>query len=167
MYYKSITIVTLERKILILKRKDMNTRIDNILSVWEGKSLTNKDYSKLLNLITDDIGKAHILPERLHTLYLLATNSKKIESHKIPNDVVTMNSEFILSSDRFKKQMVKIVFPESIEDKHDVSVYSAIGIACLGAKEKSYVVVKQNSTIQKLLIEKIIFQPEKEKVHYL
>jgi len=154
-------------RILNIKRIDMNTKIDDKLSIWEEKSLTKKDYSKLLNLISDDIGKAHIPPYRLHTLYLLAANSKKIDSHKIPDDVVTMNSEFILSTDSFQKQLVKIVFPDNIEDKHDMSVYSAIGIACLGAKEKSYVYVKQNSTIQKLLIEKIIFQPEKENVFYL
>jgi hypothetical protein len=148
---------------------DMDTKTYDYdkLSIWKKKSLTNEDYGKLLNLITDDIGKAYVSPYGLHTLYLLATNSKKIDSHRIPDDVVTMNSELILTTDNFQKQLVKIVFPEDIKGKHDLSVYSAIGMACLGAKEKSYVYVNQNTSVQKILIEKIIFQPEREKLFYL
>lgn len=137
------------------------------LSIWKEKALTIRDYGRLQNRLSEDIGKAHVSPLGLHTLYLLAANSKKIDSNKIPDDVVTLNSEFILSTDSFQKQLVKIVFPEDIKGKHDISVYSAIGIACLGAKEKSYVYVKQNTSEQKLLIEKIVFQPEREKLFYL
>lgn len=147
----------------------MNTKIYDFgkFSSWKEKSLTNRDYGRLQNRLTEDIGKAHVSPLGLHSLYLLAANSKKIDSNRIPDDVVTMNSEFILSNDIFQKQLVRIVFPEDIKGKHDISVYSAIGIACLGAKEKSYVVVKQNTSEQKLLIEKIVFQPEREKLFYL
>ena len=137
------------------------------LSYWKDKSLTIRDYDRLRNRLTEDIGKAHVSPLGLHALYLLAAYSKKIDSNRIPDDVVTMNSEFILSTDSFQKQLVKIVFPEDIKGKHDISVYSAIGIACLGAKEKSYVYVNQNTSKQKLLIEKIAFQPEREKLFYL
>ena len=85
----------------------------------------------------------------------------------MPDDVITMNSEFILSTDSFQKQLVKVVFPEDIKGKHDISVYSAIGIACLGAKEKSYVSVNQKKYEQALFIEKIVFQPEREKLFNL
>lgn len=147
----------------------METKIfdSDTLSTWKEKTLTNRDFCRLLNLLTDDLGKAHASPYGLHTLYLLAANSKKIDSHRIPYNVVTMNSEFILSTDSVQKQLVKVVFPEDIKDKHDISVYSAIGMACLGAEEKSCVYVKQNAFAQKLLIEKIIFQPERKKLFYL
>lgn len=139
----------------------------NRLSTWKERSLTNSDYFSLLNHISDDIGKADVAPCGLHTLYLLAANSKKIESHRIPADVVTINSEFIVSADNFQNRLLRVVFPENINDKNDISVYSAIGMACLGAKEKSYVYVSQSASVQKLLIEKIIFQPEREKLFYL
>ncbi len=139
----------------------------NKFSIWEERSLTHRDYTNLLNHLAQDIGKAYVSPNGLHTLYLLAANSKKIDSSKMPDDVITMNSEFILSTDSFQKQLVKVVFPEDIKGKHDISVYSAIGIACLGAKEKSYVSVNQKKYEQALFIEKIVFQPEREKLFNL
>ena len=151
------------------KCMDMDAKTFDLhkLSRWKEKSLTIWDYGRLQNRLTEDIGKAHISPYGLHTLYLLAANSKKIAANRIPDDVVTINSEFILSIDGFQKQLVKVVFPEDIKDKHDISVYSAIGVAFLGAKENSYVYVDQNATKQKFLIEKILFQPEREKLYYL
>lgn len=92
------------------------------------------------------------------------TNCKKYDFHEIPSDVITMNSEFILTTERFQNRLVRIVFPDNIKSKHDISLYSTIGMACLGAKENCYVYANLATSVQKILIEKIIFQPEREKV---
>ena len=131
-----------------------------------GRHLTHKDYNCLINLITDDVRKAHVSPSGLHTLYLLATNSEKYDSNNIPNNVVTLNSEIILVTEKMQKQLVKIVLPQDINEKNDISVYSPIGIAILGKKEKDFVFVKHNKTFQKLQIDKLVFQPEKEKLNH-
>jgi transcription elongation GreA/GreB family factor len=62
---------------------------------------------------------------------------------------------------------VTIVLPGDIKNRNDVSVYSPIGLACLGAKEKDFVNIKFKNATQRLFIEKIVFQPEKEKLLYL
>ncbi|MBN1597049.1 MAG: GreA/GreB family elongation factor [Bacteroidales bacterium] len=129
--------------------------------------LTYRDYSYLINLITDDLGKAHVSPHGLHTLYLLAENSIKYDSNNIPCNIVTLNSEIILVSEKMQKQLVRIVLPMNLNGKNDISVYSPIGIACLGKREKDFVYIKHKNCHQKLQIEKILFQPEKEKVYYL
>lgn len=135
--------------------------------VWSTKSITKKDYSNLINQITNDVGKTNIQPTGLHSLYLLLTNSKKYESLKIPGNIVTINSKIILSSENNQKQLVKIVLPKDVKCINDISIYSPIGLACLGAKEMDIVYVKNKNSTQKLLIEKIVFQPEKEKNLYL
>ena len=96
----------------------------------------------------------------MHKLYLFATYSKKYQSFNLPKNIVTLNSEIILVSDIQKKQLVKIILPGETSSKHDISIYSPIGIACLGAKENDYVFVNYKNTCQKLLIEKIVYQPK-------
>ena len=135
--------------------------------VWGNKAITKKDYSRLINQLTEDVGKTYIQPTGLHSLYLLLANSKKYESLNIPDNIVTINSKIILTSGNNQKQLVKIVLPEDIKCINDISVYSPIGIACLGSKEMDNVYAKYKNSTQKLKIEKIVFQPEKEKILYL
>lgn len=137
------------------------------LFVWDERAITDKDYYKIMNLVSKDIGKTQVLPYSLHKLYLFATNSKKYESRKIPKNVVTLNSEVILVNNDHEKQFVKIVLPENINSKHDISVYSPLGLACIGAKENDFLYVPYQNSPQKLFVEKIIFQPEKAKAFYL
>jgi hypothetical protein len=125
------------------------------------RHLTCKDYSCLINLISDDLGKAHVSPHGLHMLYLMTENSTKSNSNVIPGNLVTLKSEIILTNDKMQKKLVRIVLPMDIENENDISVYSPIGIACLGKRKKDFVFVKHNDDSQKFLIEEIIFQPEK------
>ncbi|MBN1118983.1 MAG: GreA/GreB family elongation factor [Bacteroidales bacterium] len=131
------------------------------------RHLTNIDYGHIINLITDDIYKKHIAPSRLHLLYLLAATSTKHESSNIPEDVITLNSEIILVSEKTQRQLVKIVLPKDVNGKNDISVYNPMAIAILGKKEKDFVFIKNNKTYLKIQIEKLVFQPEKEKASHL
>ncbi len=142
-----------------------NQQIMNMF--WENKAITNKDFGRLISQITEDVGRSHVLPNGLHTLYLLLKKSKIYEPLDIPNNIVTINSKIILSSESRQKLFVSIVLPGDIKNRNDVSVYSPIGLACLGAKEKEYVNVNFKNHTQRFLIEKIVFQPEKEKLLYL
>lgn len=125
--------------------------------LWIGKAISSGDFNRLMNQINDDIGKAHVHPNRLHALYLLLTKSKKFEKIQNNKNRVTINSELILSSEHKQKDIFRIVLPDDIHLKNDVSVYSPIGIACLGARENDYVYIKD--TNQKLLIEKVFPRP--------
>jgi hypothetical protein len=127
--------------------------------LWDNKAISYEDYYRIIDLIHNDIGKPYVLPIVLHKLFLFATNSKKYISDVMPVNIIKLNSEFILSAENNKKQLVKIVLPKDIKDKHDVSVYSPVGVACLGAKEKSQISLKYKDFNQKLQIEKIVSQP--------
>jgi len=148
--------------------KDMRNNIEDLNKKnWRAKTITNTDYSRIVNRINDDIGKDHFSPNDLHSLYLLAANSKKNDSRSIPNDVVTINSEIILICEKRIKRIVRIVFPQYMESDDDVSVYSPLGVACLGAREKDYVIVEQKGSVKRFIIDKIVFQPESERAYHL
>jgi regulator of nucleoside diphosphate kinase len=145
----------------------MRIAMEKKIRIYIDRQITNKDYNRLINQITNDLGKKHITPSRLHSLYLLAATSRKVDSFNIPDNVITLNSEIILVSDDKNKQQVKIVLPQDVNDKNDISVYSPIGLAILGRREKDFVTIKNNNSNLQIQIEKLIFQPEKEKVGYL
>ncbi|ALO15984.1 nucleoside diphosphate kinase regulator [Salinivirga cyanobacteriivorans] len=120
---------------------------------WKQKSITSHDFNKLMNQISFDLQKSHVHPARLHSLYLLLAKSIKYEAQSIPHKTVSINSEFILSSESMHKDIIRIALPDDIQYKNDVSVYSPIGLACLGAREKDFISI--DNTNQRLFIEKV------------
>lgn len=142
-------------------------RKQKTMMFWENKAITNNDFGRLIGQITEDIGRSHVPPSGLHSLYLLLKKSKIYQSLNVPKNIVTINSKIILSTENKHKHFVTIVLPGDIKNRNDVSVYSPIGLACLGAKEKDFVNIKFKNATQRLFIEKIVFQPEKEKLLYL
>lgn len=143
------------------KMNKYNTSIQDISSFeWFGRIITHSDYYELLNLLNRDIGKPHIAPAYLHKLFMVISFSKKYNSSKIPKNVITMYSEFILVTEHKKKQLVRIVLPQNIQNNYDISIYNPIAIACLGAKEGNQVHFQYKGSCQKLLIEKLVSQPE-------
>lgn len=137
------------------------------ISEWENKSVTISDYSRIMNRIQDDLGKKHIAPHVLHHLYLSLSKARKYFSEEIPQDIVTMNSEIMLTMDDGKTSKMKLVYPEEAKNSEDISVYSSMGAACLGCKEKSMISYYDGTRNNKAVIEKIVFQPETEKLFYL
>lgn len=127
---------------------------------WKTRVLSTQDYSMLLELVKNSVGKSYIPAKSIHALFLLISNCNKIGFSEIDNDIIAMNTEFIISTELRHKLLVKIVFPEKISGRHDISIFSSIGIACLGSKESSYVNIKQDNFDQKIIIEKILSQPK-------
>lgn len=135
--------------------------------MWENKIITIYDYNRIQDHIKNDIGNVKVPPEVLHHLYLLLSNSKKSLSESIPENIVTMNSQIRFRSDNKQQQTIKIVFPEDVREPGDISVYSPLGVACLGSEEKSFICYYDGKGYTRVKIEKVIFQPEKEKLFYL
>lgn len=133
------------------------------------RSITNSDSGRILFHIHDSLqgSRANQSPEVLHHLYLMTAVGQKYNPNEIPENVVTMNSEIILIQENQKRQSIRIVYPEDITFSSDRSIYSPLGSACIGAKEKSYVFYEDETGKTWAYIEEIIFQPEKEKIFNL
>lgn len=92
--------------------------------------------------------------------------SKQVEPQKIKENVVTMNSKFILTNlGNGKKEEYHLVFPdESDIKKKKISVLSPIGAQILGSPVGT--VIKEGSKTESYyIIESITYQPE-SKGHY-
>ena len=136
-------------------------------STWRNKSITFPDYRRILHLIQNSLGNTKVSPDVLHYLYLLASASKKYYSNKVPDNIVTMNSQVILQYENKQEQTIRIVYPEDIKSSNDKSIYSPVGTACLGATEKSFIYYKDDSRYNRAYNKKLVFQPEKEKIFHL
>lgn len=134
---------------------------------WDMKSVTVTDCSRIITHLYDDIGNKNVEPKLLHQLYLTISSGKRYYSENIPGDIVTMNSELYVLLNNREKKKIKIVYPEDAKSANDISIYSSLGAACIGAHENSTIHYNDNQGHNQVKIEKIIFQPEKEKFYYL
>jgi regulator of nucleoside diphosphate kinase len=147
--------------------KNRQTYFYPSVTEMENKYITISDYTRIINHIQQDIGEKDIAPHILHYLYLSIAGSKKYFSEEIPEDVITMNSEFILMFNHKQQKKIRIVYPENVSAADDVSVYSSLGVACLGSREKDQISFYDGTRQYSAIVEKIVFQPEKEKQFYL
>ena len=134
---------------------------------WLNKSITLLDYSRIIFCLQNDIGTVSVSPGILHYLYLLASLSKKYNSDKIPDYIVTMNSDVILQFENKQLQKIRIVYPGDIKNMNDKSIYTSLGAACLGANENSVVYFNDEYGYKKAFIKQLTFQPEREKLFQL
>ncbi|MFO7933629.1 MAG: hypothetical protein R6U78_06070 [Bacteroidales bacterium] len=133
----------------------------------KNKFITFSDYNRIMNYIQHDLGNQVVPPHVLHSLYLFTSSSRKFYSTEIPENVVTMNSEVILRMENDRRLRIRIVYPENVLGPKDISIYDSIGLACLGATENSCIEYMDDNGKNVAMIEKIVFQPEKEKLYYL
>jgi len=131
------------------------------------KSITNLDYSRILHQLQKDVSEKDVDPGILHHLYLSLSCSRRYFAEEIPQDVVTMNSEIVLTINNNQTENIRIVYPGDVKNPGDVSVYSALGQACLGCCEKTTITYHDGFQNNTALIEKIVFQPEREKQFHL
>jgi hypothetical protein len=131
------------------------------------KSITVPDYGRITYHIHDCLKNTNVSPDILHQLYLITCESKKYFSNEVPNNIVTMNSEIILTDSNKNDRIIRIVYPEDMKSTGDISICSSLGTACLGAEEKSYIYYHDETGYHRALIKEILFQPEKEKQYNL
>lgn len=124
--------------------------------------VTKVDYSRLNALILRQLDEnTHNLRE-LNFLNIEIKRAKKIDSKKIDPDVITMNSEVLLTFlKNGQSKIVKLVYPEKASFKDGLlSVLSPLGCALLGYKKDDVVSFNSPGGIQTVRVDDILFQPE-------
>ena len=83
--------------------------------------ITKYDKERLKSLINDELRKE-------------INRAKVVDPEDIPNDVITMNSKFILKDlDSGEEMIYTLVFPEDADiNKNKISIYAPMGIAVIG-----------------------------------
>lgn len=85
-----------------------------------------------------------------------------VSPQEVPHDVITMNSRArIKDLGTGEESELQLVFPQYADPAQSkISVLSPIGTALIGYREGMVFECKVPDGVRKLLIEKIIFQPE-------
>jgi regulator of nucleoside diphosphate kinase len=85
-----------------------------------------------------------------------------VAPRQVPANVVTMNSEVLLSDlDSGEQLDVTLVFPGAAEAKSArISVLAPIGLALLGCRESEELSWQTPSRVRRLRVERVLYQPE-------
>ncbi|MBP7858136.1 nucleoside diphosphate kinase regulator [Candidatus Saccharibacteria bacterium] len=121
--------------------------------------ITQFDYDRLQRLLA----KKRPRDDFDRSLLVELEKGDIVAPHKVPENVITMNSEVRLSDGSGKPLTYWVVFPEDADlAANKLSVLSPVGCALLGYKVGDTVEVAAPSGSQKLRVEEIIHQPERE-----
>lgn len=121
--------------------------------------ITQFDYDRLQRLLA----KKYPLDDFDRALLAELEKGDIVAPDAVPGDVITMNSEVRFSENSGKPLTYWVVFPEDADlAANKLSVLSPVGCALLGYKVGDTVEVAAPSGSQKLRVEEIIHQPERE-----
>jgi regulator of nucleoside diphosphate kinase len=83
-----------------------------------------------------------------------------VEPERVACDVVTMNSQVVLHLDD-EKEEVALVYPQDADERdRKLSVLSELGTAILGYQEGDAIDWMVADRTRRILIEKVVYQPE-------
>lgn len=139
-----------------MAKKENTPKKEKVLTV------TKLDYTRLTRLIQDMRGNKAIDPKYLSYLGLELQKADVVDSIKITPEFVTMNSvmdvEFLQSG---RKMELRLVYPKEADfPKGLISVLSPLGCALLGYKAGDIIEFEAPAGVQKVHIEKVVYQPE-------
>lgn len=131
-------------------------------------TVTINDYQRLIGLMELASMKAR-MPDIAKRLYAKITNARTFSQETIDSGVVTMNSRVHLKDlNNDRETEITLTYPHESEPRErKISVFSEIGIALLGHREKDVVSWKVPGGVGLFEIVKVTYQPEAEGHYYL
>lgn len=130
--------------------------------------VTINDYQRLMGLMEFASMKVR-MPEIADHLYKRLCNATMVSQDRIDEKVITMNSRVLLKEMATGRETeVTITYPEDAAPvERRVSVFSHIGLALIGRKERETVSWKVPRGIGHFEIVKVTYQPEAAGDYYL
>lgn len=124
--------------------------------------ITIPDRERLKKLIDDaDMGAVN---DTTHVDELKAKlkSSQVVASNTVPPDVITMNSEVLISDADEKNDLVySLVYPDSADImSNKLSVLAPVGMAILGGREGDTIEWEVPGGTVRVSIKKLLYQPE-------
>jgi regulator of nucleoside diphosphate kinase len=130
--------------------------------------VTLNDYSRILGLIESSATKMK-LPDTVSRLYEKLVTAEMRRQETIDERIITMNSRILLKElSSGRETEITITYPQEAEPRErKISLFSDIGTALLGRKEKDVVSCKIPSGVGLFEIVKVTYQPEAAGDYYL
>ncbi len=131
-------------------------------------TITVNDYQRLMGLVEFASLKA-TMPDVTRRLIENLRVAKQLPQEEIKNNVITMNSRVKLRDvNNGIEAEVTITYPQDAEPKkRKISVFSEIGLALLGRKEKDIVTWRVPTGMGTFEVLKVTYQPEAAGDFYL
>lgn len=132
------------------------------------RMITVNDYQRLMELI--EFGPIKIkTPDIIDGLYRRLRDAKMLSQEDIDCKIITMNSRVKLRDLTSKRETeITITYPQDAEPRdRRVSVFSEIGLALLGRKERDIVSWTVPHGIGSFEVMKVTYQPEAAGHYYL
>jgi regulator of nucleoside diphosphate kinase len=130
--------------------------------------ITVNDYQRLMGLIEFGSPRAKT-PEVIDSLHRRLREAEMLSPEEIDEKTITMNSRVRLRDLASKRETeITITYPQDAEPRERrVSIFSEIGLALLGRKERDIVSWKIPLGIGSFEIMKVTYQPEAAGHYYL
>jgi regulator of nucleoside diphosphate kinase len=127
--------------------------------------ITERDMDQLRQLLADEKerpGQRNGRGEHLQRLEAELDRSKRVASHKVPRDVITMHSTARLIDLESGEEMVyTLVFPHEADVREGkISVLAPIGTAMLGYRVGAVFEWPVPDGLRRLRVKEVLYQPE-------
>ena len=122
--------------------------------------ITELDQTRLKKLISEETHHGMGTDQTTLELENEINRAQVVDSHKVPREVITMNSKVLLDLGEEELE-VSLVYPSEADlVSNKLSVLSPIGTAILGYKEGDFIQWKVPSGVAEIHVKKVIYQPE-------
>jgi regulator of nucleoside diphosphate kinase len=128
-------------------------------------SLTEPDYNRLKHLLAELTRQSRSMQTEVDTLEEILELARVVQSDKVPQSVVTMNSRVLFKDVQTREQgTVTIVYPDDADPSGGkISVLSPVGTALLGESEGNEVELPlPHGRTRRIKIVEVLYQPEAE-----
>ncbi|TGK22405.1 transcription elongation factor GreAB [Leptospira fluminis] len=126
--------------------------------------LSKPDHQKILSTLESSELPQNVPPSVIESLRKELSKAKKLDPQKVPEDLITMNSKFVLRDlGNAQAFQFTLVYPEDWESAHPssgkISVFSPHGSAVLGARVGEVVRWLVDGNEKYLKVQELLFQP--------
>lgn len=137
-----------------VRRTRINRFLLRVLGDRKELLVSESDYYRLLKILGEEHRRGGIHRKQSARLRYLLRRADLYPVRRIPNDMITMNSRFVLSSRRGNRFALSLVYPKDADkSKGKISVVSRLGMSLLGKREGETIA-------DSLRVGVIVYQPE-------
>jgi len=137
--------------------------VEEIMTTTQRKIyITDADYKRLRALLSAYNFQNEKHRKFLNNLQRELDRATIVASEDIPEDIVAMHSQFILTDlDNGETMECSLVFPGNADfDKNKISILAPVGTAVIGCRVKDIVDFEVPAGRTRLRIDAIMYQPE-------
>ena len=149
----------LRRVLLLLRHRQARKArikrfIRRVLGQRKRLPIAESDYYRLIKVLRQEHARGGVHRKLCARLRYLLSRADHLPLRLIPDDMITMNTRFLLFNRSGKRFVLTLVYPEDADKaKGNISIISHLGMSLLGRCSGEYI-------SESLRVDAIVYQPE-------